>query len=76
MLPTKRSAGIAPEVNLNPLHAGDKEHKWGIHPGFETQGSTSPEVQNWVYQWPHKNDLCHPNLTAQFKSPHVVRLSK
>ena len=28
MLATKRSAGIAPEVNLgNPLHAGDKARK-------------------------------------------------
>ena len=35
----KRSAGVALEVNLrNPLHAGDEAHKWGIHPGFETQG--------------------------------------
>ena len=32
-------AGVAPEVNLrNPLHAGKKACKWGIQPGFETQG--------------------------------------
>ena len=31
-------AGVAPEVNLkNSLHAGDKAHRRGIHPGFETQ---------------------------------------
>ena len=36
----KGSAGIAPEVNLgNPLYTADKAHKWGIHPGFETQGA-------------------------------------
>ena len=30
---------VAPEVNLrNPLHACEKAHKQGIHPGFETQG--------------------------------------
>ena len=29
----KRSAGVAPEVNLrNPLHAGDKAYKWGTPP--------------------------------------------
>ena len=38
LLTTKRSAGVAPEVNLrNPLHEGKKQHKQGIHPGFETQ---------------------------------------
>ena len=37
-LAAKKSAGVAPEVNLrNPLHAGDKAFKWGIHHGFETQ---------------------------------------
>ena len=39
MLIIKRSAGVAKEVNLrNPLHIGDKVHKSGIHPDFETQG--------------------------------------
>ena len=39
MLATKRSAGVAPEVNLrNPLHAGDKAHKEGNYPDFEPQG--------------------------------------
>ena len=39
MLTSIQSAGAAPEVNLrNSLHAGDKAHKRGIHPGFETQG--------------------------------------
>ena len=41
MLGTKKSAGATPEVNLrNPLHAGHKAHKEGIHPGFETQGGS------------------------------------
>ena len=40
MLATKRSAGVAPEVNLrNPLHADDEARKRRIHPGFETQGN-------------------------------------
>ena len=39
MLTSIQSAGVAREVNLrNSLHIGDKAHKWGIHPGFETQG--------------------------------------
>ena len=39
MISIKRSAGIALEMILrNPLHAGDKVYKKGIHPGFETQG--------------------------------------
>ena len=38
MLAIKRSAGIAPEVNLNnPLHAGHKAHKWEIDSAFEIQ---------------------------------------
>ena len=47
ILDGKRPAGITPEVNLrNPFHAGNRSCKWGIHPGFETQGQTSPKVQN------------------------------
>ena len=41
MLTTQRLAGrsITPEVNVrNPLNKGEKVHKQGIHPGFETQG--------------------------------------
>ena len=46
MLTSIQSAGVTPEVNLrNSLHAGNKAHKQGIHPGFETQGSIT-KVQN------------------------------
>ena len=39
MLAVKRSAGVAPEVNLrNPLCAGKDTCKQGIYPDFETQG--------------------------------------
>ena len=39
MLTIKRSAGVTPEVNLrNPLHAGDKAGKLGIHHSFQTRG--------------------------------------
>ena len=47
MLVAKRSAGVAPEVNLrNPLHAGEKARKRGIRPSFETL----PEVQSMAPQ--------------------------
>ena len=37
MLAAKKSAGVAPEVNMRkPLHTGDKAYKREIHPGFET----------------------------------------
>ena len=39
MLTVKRSAGVAPEVNLrNPLHVGEEACKPGINLGFEIQG--------------------------------------
>ena len=60
MLMSIQSAGVAPEVNLrNSWHAGDKAHKQGIHPGFETQGRhiRSPKQG---YQWHHKKDPCPP----------------
>ena len=46
ILATKRSVGVAPEVNLrNSLFTGDEACKQGIHPGFEPYHQTSP-VQN------------------------------
>ena len=41
-----------------PCHIGEKACKQVTHPGFETQGSTSPEVQNG-YQWPNRKGLCN-----------------
>ena len=39
MLATKRSAGVAPDINLRyPLCIGHKACKSGIDPSFETQG--------------------------------------
>ena len=55
MLATKRSAGVTPEVNLrNPLHAGEKTHKQGIHPGFETQGRHHQKFKTGVSVAPQK----------------------
>ena len=40
MLVTKRSTGVAPDVNLRiPMHQGEEAHKSRIHPGFEIQGT-------------------------------------
>ena len=45
MLAVKRSAGVAPEVNLrNPLYARDKAHKQRTHPGFETLGTQNSKT--------------------------------
>ena len=39
MLTSILSAVVAPEGNLRiSWHAGDEARKWGVHPGFETQG--------------------------------------
>ena len=48
MLAAKRSAGVAPEVNLrNPLHADNEAaHKWENHPSFETQGRCYQKFKN------------------------------
>ena len=55
MLIAKRWAGVSPEVNLrNPLHAGDKAHKWWIHHGFETQGGHHQRFKTGVSVAPHK----------------------
>ena len=56
MLGAKRSAGVAPEVNLrNPLHRGNEAHKRGNHPRFETQGRYHQQSKtgislNFVFQ--------------------------
>ena len=55
VLTTIQLAGIAPEVNLrNPLHSGEKTHKWGIHPGFETQGRRHQKSKIGVSVAPQK----------------------
>ena len=55
MLPVKRSAGVALEVNVrNPLRAGDKTQKQGHPLWLWNQEETSPEVQNKVVSGPTK----------------------
>ena len=78
-----QSAGVAPEVNLrNPLCAGEKARKRGIHPGFETQGRRQQKSKTG-YQWSHKRDLCPPkflkknfcsfrNIFVRFRRPVMI----
>ena len=55
MLATKRSAGIAPKVNLRILlHAGNEACKQGDPPWLWNLGQTSPEVQNRSISGPRK----------------------
>ena len=55
MLAVKRSAGVAPEVNLrNPLCAVKIACKWGIHPGFKTQGRRHQKSRTGVSVAPQK----------------------
>ena len=47
MLTINGSVGVTPEVNQkNPLHAGNKVHKPGIHPVTETQGKAYQKSKN------------------------------
>ena len=49
----KRSAGVAPDVNLkNPLNAGDEAHK---HPGFKILDRLDQKSKPWV-SVVHKKD--------------------
>ena len=58
MLTSIQSAGAAPEVNLrNSLHAGNKAHKQGIHPG-----DMSPEIQNRGISGPTKKTYVLQNF--------------
>ena len=63
MLVVKRSAGVAPEVNLrNSLHAGKKAHKPLFHPGFETQGRHHHTSKIRVSMIPQKGLMFSINL--------------
>ena len=63
MLAVKNSSGVAPEVNWrNPLHAGDKAHKQGIHPGFETQDRDHQKSRRGVLVAPEKGLVSSKNF--------------
>ena len=55
MVAIKRSAGVAPEMNLrNLLHQVRKHTSEGIHPGFETQGRHHQKSKTGVSVGPPK----------------------
>ena len=59
---SKWSAGVTPEVNLtNPLHAGEEACKWGIQPGFETQGRHHLKSKTAVSVAPQKGLMSSRN---------------
>ena len=63
MLTSIQSAGVAPEVNLrNSLHAGNKTHKQGIDPGFETQGRHHQKSKTGVSVAPRKGLMSSKNF--------------
>ena len=62
MLATKRSAGVAPDVNLrNLLHAGNETCKHGIHYGFETQSRHHQKSKTGVSVAPQKGLMSPKN---------------
>ena len=61
MLTSTLLASVAPEVNLrNPLCTGEEACKWGIHPGFETQGRHHQRSKTGVPVAPRKGLMYPP----------------
>ena len=73
MLAVKRSAGVAPEVDLrNPLYAYNKAHKQGIHSGYETVGKCHHKSKTGV---PYQKYWCPPNfLKIKIKKLNIALL--
>ena len=65
MLATKKSAGVAPEVN--PLHTGNEACERRIHPGLKTQGETSTKVKNSGISGPTKRTYVPQNFLKKNK---------
>ena len=53
MLTSVQLAGATLEVSLR-ITTGEKAHKQGIHPGFETQGRCHEKSKTEVSVYPHK----------------------
>ena len=72
-LAAKRSGGVTPEVNLrNSLHTGDKACKWGIHPGFETQGRHHQKSKTGVWVAPQKGLMSSNFFKKKLHSPRIL----
>ena len=65
---TVQLAGVAPEVNLrNPLGAGKKLRKQGIHPGFEIQGRHHQKSKTRVLVEHQKGLVSSKNLKSKIR---------
>ena len=72
MLTVKRSAGLAPEVNLrNSMQARKHASEFTLALKPRADVTRSPKQG---YQWPHKKDMCPPKTLK--KKPFVIHLSK
>ena len=61
MLAAKRSAGVAPNVNLkNILHPTKEARKQGIHSSFETQGRHQHDKSITIVSVAPQKDFCLP----------------
>ena len=77
MLTSIQSVGVAPEVNLrNSLHAGDKAHKQGIHPGFETQGRRHQKSKTGVSVASRKGQMSSKNFLKNFKKKNLCSMPR
>ena len=66
MLAAKRSAGVAPEVNLrNPLHIGEEVRKQGIHLALKPRADITRNPKQGC-KWLHKKDMCTPKIKKKF----------
>ena len=76
MFPSKRSTGVAPEVNLGIIQARNQQvrdphttRKQRLHPGFETTGRRHQKSKTGVSVTPQKG-LTPPNLYFK-KNTHI-----
>ena len=63
MLAAKRSAGVAPEMNLKDvLHIRPHQVRIRLPTlGLKLRGDVTRSPKQ-AYQWPHKKDLCPPKI--------------
>ena len=75
MLAIKRSAGVAPGVNLrNPLHALNEACKQEIQPGFENQGRCHQKSKTGVSVVPLKGLMSYKNFIKKALESHTLKL--
>ena len=73
MLAVKRSAGVAPEVNLTSSVQGESVQARSTLALKHGADVTRSPKQG--YQWPHKKDMCPPKILENLKKKKVAKLS-